>query len=186
MGVTPVYGWRLPDGGIAADGPDAFADLAIDIETTLSAPGWNSYVPAWYSGGSQQPSNPAVKLGRYRLANGWCDFSVFMTFGPSSGGGKGPLYVGLPVAASSQLPEQVGRIKLWMPSTGNFPGTAVISANASATRMMMCYSPDNCTEHDWSSADESGQPGTGVPRLAGRHPVENGGNIGVSGRYLVA
>lgn len=185
MAVTPVFGWRLPDGGIAADGPDAFADLAIDIENTLSAIAWNSYTPAWTSRGSVQPANPSTKVGRYRIANGWCDFSIVLQFGVSTNGGNGALEVGLPVAASSQLFEQVARCKLWLPTAGGqWAGTALIPAGSTSCRLMMSTSGTNPTQNDWRNADSTNAAGTGFPQIAGKYAVESGGNMIVSGRYM--
>ena len=185
MGATAVYGWRLPDGPIAADGPDAFSDLASDIETTMSAPNWNSYTPAWASQGSQQPANPATKVGRYSVSNGWCDFLIYMSFGGTVNGGKGILSLGLPVAASSQVPEQTVRTKLWVPAVANWDGIGLISAGATVVYPLFTVANNNSTVGYWQNNDNTGAAGTGIPNMPSHWTCENGGNVVVTGRYLV-
>lgn len=186
MAVTPVYGWRLPDGPIGANGPKAFSDLGTDIETTLAGVTVQNYTPSWTSDGSQQPANPASKTGRYRLANGWCDFSIYISFGGSVSGGKGRLALGLPVAASSQLFEQVVRAKLWVPLVGNFDGIGLIPSGSTSVWPLFTVSVNNSNIQYWLNNDNTGAAGTGVPLMSGHWPCESGGNAIVSGRYLVA
>ena len=187
MAVTPVYGWRLPDGPIGANGPVALSNLATDIETTLAGVQYQNYTPSWTSDGLQQPSNAATKIGRYRLANGWCDFSIFISFGASVSGGKGRLQLGLPVAASSQLFEQITRAKLWNPNVGAvIDGIGLISAGGTSVWPMFTVASTNSNLGYWTNNDNANNPGTGIPQFPGHWTAENGGNVAVTGRYLVA
>ena len=186
MGTTPVYGWPLPDGPLGANGPKAFSDLALGIENTLAATGVQSYTPSWTSDGSQQPANPSSRVGRYRLANGWCDFSIFLGFGASVSGGKGRLALGLPMAASSQLFEQVVRAKLWHPTSGVWDGIGLIPAGSSSVWPLWTVQSTNSNIDYWVNNDNNNTAGTGVPKIAGHWTAENGGNVVISGRYLVA
>lgn len=187
MGFSSVYGWRLPDGPLGANGPKAFSELAGDIEGTLSGVRMQSYTPTWSSDGSQQPSNPASRIGRYQLSNGWCDFSIYISFSSTSSGGKGRLSLGLPAPASSQLAEQVVRAKLWHGTTGLIvDGIGLIAAGASAVRPMWTVSQSNSNIDFWLNNNDGNQPGTGIPQIPSHWTVEPGGNVVVSGRYLVA
>jgi hypothetical protein len=186
MAVTPVYNWRLPDGPVAANGPQAFANLATDIEATLAGVGVSTYTPSWTSDGSQQPANPSSKVGKYRLANGWCDFSIYIGFGASVSGGKGRLALGLPVAASSSLFEQVVRCKLWVPAIGNWDGIGLIPAGSSSVWPLWTVASNNSTITYWRNNDDNNNPGTGYPQIPGHWTCESGGNVVVSGRYLVS
>lgn len=183
MAVTPVYGWRLPDGGIAADGPDAFSDLATDIENTLSAGDWSAYTPTWTSNGSQQPSNPATKVGRFKVFESWCDFRVYMSFGGSVNGGKGRLYIGLPVPATSAIAEQWVPCKLYVPTVGSWQGTAQITAGATSALPLFNAHEGTAIAAPWLNNNDSGAAGTGIPAMPGHWTAENGGNIVVGGRY---
>lgn len=184
MGTTPVYGWRTPDGGVGANGPDALMTLATDIETTLTSGGWTGYTPSW-TGGVQNPANPASKVGRYRLANGWCDFEIYIGFGGSVYGGKGPLYIGLPATASVAINEQLSLCKLWVPAVGNIEGFGLIRAGSSVVEPIFPVNLSSAIMATWRNNDDAGNPGTGIPQIPGHWTAEANGNIGVSGRYLV-
>ena len=187
MGKTPVFNLRWPELGDPSDAPDGYEDLAEDTETALlglrDTPDDLAYTPTWRSAGSVQPSGASWN-GRYSIRGGRCFLTLFGQFSTSTTGGTGAMAVGLPVRSRANFTEQEIFCKLFQ-NGYSWCGFAYVPINSLE---MLPYFPASQTRGDmwsWTSADESRQPGTGIPAVPGRYGVENYGNFAASGTYLV-
>ena len=191
MGQTSVFTLPWPELPDLADGPDGFKDLAEATEAAMlnerNGVFDQTYEPQWRA----TSVNPfgAVWTARYSVRNGWCNLHIYGSFTASTNGGRGFLYLSLPVPTRANMGEQLFLAKTWLPLEGwNFGGWCFVPAGGSW--MYPCFSNDNNTsaQNRWRSADETGASNTGIPRNASggsNYGVQNGGNIVISGRYLV-
>lgn len=183
---TPLLGWPLPSLTDQADGPAAFQSLGSAAEQAVGGRQVTAYTPVWSSAGSIQPSNPSYKSGLYRVSQGWCDFQIFLIFSGATGGGSGALGLSLPVTATTQLPTQMCQAQLWVPSTGVFGGTCRIDGGTTNCWPHFAYRQTSSAMNLWMSTDSSGAAGTGTPNIPASYPIQNGGSIAITGRYVVA
>ncbi len=185
MATTPVYGWRIPDLGSVADGPDGFSDLALDIETTVAGSSILAYTPTWTSDGANQPLNPASRSGTYQVQNKVCQFAARLTFSSSTNGGTGVLRVGLPQPARAGM-LQFATCYLYVPNDHPvWLGQAEIRAGEN-TCIPTFKDRLNGLDGYWMNAGADTSPG-GPPRTVnGSYNVTNGGFIQVAGSYFVA
>jgi hypothetical protein len=188
MAVTPVYGWRIPDLGSVADGPDGFSDLALDIEGTVNGANILTYTPSWTADGNAQPLNPGERSGVYQVRNKVCQFFAQLTFTSSTGGGAGALRVGLPVPARAGM-LQFAPCRLSIPADHPlWMGMAEIRSGENSCIPAFPVTSTNSIYGYWQSVSAVGQPtSTGVPRTVnGGFNIVNGGSITVAGTYLAA
>lgn len=186
---SPIFGWDLPTLGETADAPAAFAALVNDIEATLTAPGITTYLPSWTSDGTIQPVNAATKTGIYRIDRKVCWFQVQMTYGASSGGGQGPIRVGLPATARTGQGVQYVACRLNIPGGLLFNGLAEIRDGENTCLPCFPVGASQSNVGYWQSAANTSTPtpDTGVPTMTdGQHNVRNGGSFGVSGYFFTA
>ena len=146
-----------------------------------------TYTPTWTSSSGNHPTNPASKVGYYKIQGGYCFVSVYMSFNAGTSGGSGNLNVGLPVVSSAALAEQILQAKLWCAAGGgNFLGYALIGANQSSCAPSFNIDIDSSTYSFWRSENTLGSgPGTGIPGIAGQFGVQTGGNIVITGVYKI-
>jgi hypothetical protein len=186
MAVTPVYGWRIPDLGSVADGPDGFSDLALDIEGTVNGSNILAYTPSWSSDGGNQPTNPASRSGTYQVRNKVCQFAARLTFGSSTNAGTGILRVGLPLQARAGM-LQFATCYLYVPN--DHPvwfGQSEIRGGEN-TCIPGFTDRTNGLFGYWINGAEGTSAPTGQPRTVnGGYSVTNGGYIQVAGSYFVA
>ena len=183
--TSPVKHWRLPSLLDPADGPDAYMKLAVDAETSISASDVTAYTPTWSSTGAIQPSNPASKIGRFRLSQGWCDVYIYLSFNASTSGGSGFLWLSLPVAPSASYPEQSIPVQTYIPGYSMFNGLLQIQASTVAYPYFTRGRSD-AGASPWACTDATAAAGTGTPLVPGSYPIVTGGWLSISGRYLVA
>lgn len=187
MDSTPLYNFPYPEVDDAADASAQLEALAMAVEAAYTDTTFQTYTPSWTTTGTGavQPSGATTQVGYYRVANGWCDLSIYFIFGPSTNGGRMYYNIGLPVEPTVDIEQQTLVGKLWVPSVGPFPSLLVCSGG-SLSALPMC--PNTLTDPQmivWQSTDAAGTAGTGRPQIAGTHIVQNGGHIGWTGRYRV-
>lgn len=186
MGATPIYKWPWTEDPIVADGPKAIGDLGKAIDAEFAKTDMLTYIPEWRSNGAYQPANPNVLVAKYRVANGWCDVHIFMSFGSAVFGGSGWLTLTVPVAAHPSLDEQYLLCKTWGPSMGQYHGTAYINGGTNLLRPEFTRSSTSTLLDFWKSTDDTGGPSKGVPLVSGGYPVASGNNFAISGRFKAA
>jgi hypothetical protein len=181
--------WELPDLSDIADGPDAFLQFADGIAGTIKDRSLSSYTPLWSSDGAAQPVNTSKREGFYRIDHGVCTFNAHLFFGPSTNGGSGRLFIGLPVPGSSSITTQHISAHLWTPTASAvWHGAAYI--DTPSRNVARPYFPVNNARSDmlqWASA--LGDFGLSVPQIPsnpGGWSVMNGGDIALHGSYFVA
>lgn len=188
MDSTPLYNFPYPEIGDDADASAQLEALAMAVEAAYTDTTFQTYTPSWTAVGTTgaiQPSGLVKQLGYYRVANGWCDLSIYFAFGPGTNGGRTHYNIGLPVEPNASIEEQTLIGKLWMPSTGPFP-SALVCFGGSLNALPMCS--NSLTDPQmivWASTDSTGGLGVGRPQVAGVGTVQNGGHIGWTGRYRV-
>jgi hypothetical protein len=186
MGTTTLYGFPYPEDATTAKGYEATRLLAEAVETKYLAADFTSFTPTWVSDGTAQPGGAAARFGYYRSEHGWCDVVVCLTFGGSTSGGNGNLRVGLPIAASSAIVEQLIMCKLWTPSVGNWEGLGDIKASNTYFSPQFPTVGSQTNLGSWSSASSpSGGGGSGIPQIPGGYPIQSGGNFYAAGRYKI-
>lgn len=188
MGTTAALALRWPDLAVIARGPQASQQLAEDVETAYQDGSFSSYTPAWTAQGTVQPASPSLLTGRYKVRNGLCDFMIFCGFGASTTGGRDSLRFGLPVAASAVIPWQVSLAKMWVPNTGNFHGCGEIAAGTTEVRPIFPATTGVVWMDYWRHANSSGTAtNQGIPQISAGTglTIQSGGNIVITGRYLV-
>lgn len=189
METTPIYGWRTPSVNETADGPLAFATLAGDIEQTVASTATSTYTPNW-TADIANPANPATRIGRYSVRNGFCELLIWLSFSGSTSGGRGNLRLSLPVPALSSIPEQRLNVKFWVPTLGTIPGIGLIFG--SDNQRIAPYFPNHVNtgiHNHWRNVDGSGNgndPKTGIPYIADTvWGIQSGGNFLINGKYAV-
>jgi len=179
---TPKYSWPVPELDDPPDGPGQLRDLGVAIEGTLEQSQIVTWVPTWTSSGSPKPANPASLTGRYSLSQGWCDFGFTLTLGSSSTGGIGGWQFILPVAANSALSEQVFYGFLFEPQVARFPLSGVV---AGGSRTMRPFAPRGGDMRFAELRQSDGGANSYIPGNA-PGPVQSGGRVTFTGRYLTA
>lgn len=185
MATEARYGWELPDLGDVADGPFAFDEFAKDVSNTVADVTLQSYTPQWGSLGASQPGGTTSREGKYAIRNGWCDVSIFLTFGAGTSGGTGQLYVTLPVAPNNAIKFYQFQTMLYSPGYGWWHGWG--NANSSSNRLTPYFAHDVVAglTFPWSNATDGNTPGTGFPRINGTWAIQNAGEFHAYGRYYV-
>jgi hypothetical protein len=192
MGTTPIYGFRYPELGVSADGPDAVSKLALDVEGELSTSDVQSFTPTWgafgLGGATINPSGAASRIMRYTVDRGVCTIACELTFGGSTNGGRGQLYLTLPVAPRADLIEQKLPCTTNIPSMGTFWGVASLFAGVAQAWPLFLLS-SNGVMGGWKSSDGTGASGIGTPTVpsgsGNGYPIQIGGNFIMTGSYLV-
>lgn len=187
MDATAIYNFPYPELGDDADASAQLEALAMAVEAAYTDTTFSTYTPSWTSVGAgvTQPTNPATRVGYYRVDNGWCDLTIYMSFGPATTGGTGYYNIGLPVLPSATYSDQCIMGKLWIPTQGPFP-SMLHMYGGQILALPMCVNTDtNPQMIVWGNADTSGAAGTGRPQIPGTYTVQNGGHIGWTGRYRV-
>ena len=187
MGVTPTYGWRIPNLGDLADAAVAFTNALGDVEGTVKDSTISEYVPAWTSDGDTQPSGASLRKGWYRVDNGVCHIAIYLTAGASVSGGTGSLFLSLPLAARASVPRQAMPAYLVSTASGGgiFNGFAHL---VGGTTTLYIYLPASSTDvrlNRWRNATNGNATGTGVPLIAGTWALQSGSELVVSGSYLL-
>ena len=183
MGTSPTYSWPWPDPSNSADGPSAFAALSSAVEATLSGVQVSSYTPT-FTGDNGNPTTQS-KTGRYRVVNGFCDIAIHIVFGASGGGGL--LRVGLPVAASAGVFQQVLPCLLTVATYGGFYiGSGMVGAGSTEIHPHFPTPLTSMAMAWWQNTDSSLAAGTGVPLIPAGWTVLNGDSFTLTGRYQVA
>jgi len=181
---TPLYGFPIPEMDDPPDGVGQLTALANAVEAKVQSQGVVSWTPVWDSSGSPKPSLPSALTGRYTVYRGWCDFTLMLQFSSSTTGGAGQWRFQLPFTANPAIGEQLVYGKLFEPQVANFPTHGIIFGGGN---LMWCYAPngplmkfDALMQRDGSNA-----PGTQIPTNS-PGPVQAGGNLVYTGRYLIA
>lgn len=180
---SALYGWSLPELSDPPAGDDQLAELAADIEATISSAQVSTWIPTWTSTGSPKPANPASISGRYTVRQGWCDFGFTMTMNSSTTGGVGTWAFSLPVKAHPAVPEQMFYGMLLEPQVAWFPLHGLVNAN---DNLLFAFAPVGGLQMTFQVLRQSdGGANSYIPRNA-PGPVQAGGRVTFSGRYLVA
>lgn len=182
---TPIYGIPTPEMSDPPDGVGQIEDMALAVEAAVDVPTVQTWVPTWTSSGSPSPANPSTLTGRYTIHQGWCDFSFVMQMSGSTTGGAGQWRFRMPRVAAGHLLEQVVDGKLWEPQVGQFPLQGLIFGG---TDQLWCYAVIGGTSMNYGALQQinpTSTPGTQIP-INSPGPLQAGGNVVYTGRYLIA
>jgi len=180
--TSSIYGWPLPELSDEPAGPEQLSELGLAIEDTVAGDGVITWTPQWTSSGSPKPANPASITGRYRVAQGWCDFGLSMTMGGATTGGVGIWAFVLPFSANAGVAEQVVIGMLVEPQVGLFPLHGLINGG---NNLLYAYAPQGPAMYYPPLRQSDGGANSYIPVNA-PGPVQTGGRVTFSGRYLVA
>ncbi len=157
----------------------------IDPDTGALVAPWVPWSPNWTAIEGAPGLGNGTLIGRYRKVNRHCDLDLLLTFGSTTGGGRGLWRFSLPFAAAAGRGVQHLTVKSYS-AAGDMIGFAFVDQGGST---LFPYLPVNNTRSDLAAvrnADTSGAAGTGIPAVAGVYSFGQGHNFAVFGRYETA
>lgn len=164
------------------------SNALTDIINQISAMGtWIDYSCSWAANGTLQPAlGNGTLVSRYTRLGKVCVLRIGLTWGASTTGGKGYWTFTVPFAANS-LTEQYIPCKAATSNAVSWVGLTYLPPGQSYCIPSLPASQSLSYVKAVQNADNTGNPGTGVPLLPGSYPFDQvGTNLIVQGAYEIA